>query len=251
MEQDRIVDNQDIIRKAVLHNLSNMKTTLNNHRKRRGAKATKATSNSPDATKPDAKDRKDYPDSDDDDDDIGTNTDRLNVSTELFSQGDHESIPAAQTLLQPAARGLSPQREADVDVPLFEMVLSDDNNDSDANNEDNEDDGDDGEPLEFCVNDFDYWMCTGRLDEMRHSVFKELCARHLPQNFVWLLRQCAQLVECNERDVYRELLIVENFYAYRLAPFEQMRNMPLYRPERRQMHIPELRKSVQHFSPHW
>lgn len=262
MEHDRIVDHQDVIKKIVIHNLSEMQMTLNAHRKSRGAKATNKSS--PDAAKPAAKDGIDHSDDDDkddkDNDDIVADKSMLNMSKELFTQGDNDEIPAAQTLQQEG--GLSPQRETDVDVPLFEMVLSDDNDDSDDDKDndndidagkdnDNDSDAGDDPPLEFCVNNFDYWMCTGRPDEMRHSVFKELCARQLPQNFVWLLRQCAQLIECNERDVYRELLIVENFYAYRLAPFEQMRHMLLFRPERRQMHIPELGKTVQHFSPHW
>lgn len=145
---------------------------------------------------------------------------------------------------------LSPRRECDEDaVPLFEMVLSEDD-DAEDDDGDSASDDDVDPPLEFCVNDFDYWMCSGRLDEMRHVVFKDLCQR-MPQNFVWLLRQCTQMIECNERDVYRELLVVENFYAYRLAPVQRMRNMLLYQAVRRPMHIPAMKRLLVKLSELW
>lgn len=158
--------------------------------------------------------------------------------------GEQSSLPNEATARVP----LSARRDADSDaVPLFEMVLSDDDDDDDAKSDCSDDDE---RPLEFCVNSFDYWMCSGRLDEMQQSVFKDLCQR-MPRNFVWLLRQCAQMIECNERDVYRELLVVENFYAYRLAPVQRMRNMLLYQPVRRRMHVPELSRLVLHLSTQW
>lgn len=158
-----------------------------------------------------------------------------NESLELFSQpmaptdSDDADIPAAQLTTET----LQPRQIVET-VPLFEMILSEDEADADDENAENE-------PLHLCLNSFDYWLRAGRVDEMRYGVFAELCALTLPQNFVWLLRQCAQLIECSERDVYRELMIVENFFAYRLAPVERMRNVTFYQPEkRRRMHIPDV-----------
>lgn len=166
----------------------------------------------------------------------------LNESAELFTQplpsanaidddNEHDAIPAAQMTTET----LQPRR-IDETVPLFEMILSEDEADVDEN----DDDDDNTAPLQFYLNSFDYWLRSGRVDEIKYSVFAELCTPTMPQNFVWLLRQCAQLIECQERDVYRELMIIENFFAYRLAPVEQMRNVACYLPERRSMHIPDV-----------
>lgn len=69
------------------------------------------------------------------------------------------------------------------------------------------------------LNNHEHWLCMGYQLEMTKPNFTNL-RKQLPLNFQWMLRQCAHTIQCSERDVYQELQVLENQYAYVLKSFD-------------------------------
>lgn len=94
-----------------------------------------------------------------------------------------------------------------------------------SDDSDDEEDDDDktaqpnADTLTLTRTNFEHWLCMGFQQEMTKENFGNLCAQ-LPLNFQWMLRQCAFIVQCHERDVYHELQVLENQYAYVLQSQE-------------------------------
>lgn len=161
----------------------------------------------------------------------------LNKSQELFDDGDtallNDTIPAAQI-------SSKPRRDIDESVPLFEISpLSDD-----------EDDQDYTDTVTLKVTNYEHWLCMGNQLAMNKLHFTNLCSQ-LPLNFQWMLRQCAHIVQCHEREVYQELQVLENQYMHVLKSFGHMTNTLMYQETKNREHVPGMSKLSNTLRKYW
>lgn len=77
--------------------------------------------------------------------------------------------------------------------------------------------------IEFTISNFDYWIAMKNIYYLTNGTFKESTAE-LPKSFQWLLQQCALQIHMNPKDLYVELLAIENQYRYILKPIFKMKN---------------------------
>lgn len=145
----------------------------------------------------------------------------VDTSNQLFEEGDASMLDDSF----PAAQKTKPRRDIDESIPLFEIPLSDEDNDYD--------DHQFTDIITLLVNNNEHWLCMGHQLEMTKPQFMNLC-QQLPLNFQWMLRQCAHTVQSHERDVYQELQVFENQFAYVLKSFGVMSNTLLYQSAKKQ-----------------
>lgn len=82
--------------------------------------------------------------------------------------------------------------------------------------------------LEFLVSNFDYWIAMENIYYITNNSFNETMTG-LPLSFQWLLEQCALQIRQNTKDLYIELLAIENEFRYVLKPVFKMTNYVEYR----------------------
>lgn len=114
-------------------------------------------------------------------------------------------------------------------APLFDGLDSDDEQLKTEKNDDSITN------VPFEMSNFDYWMFSGFIESLTCNSFKEI-QRDLPKSFNWILQKCASIIECNERDLYFELLILENQMIYVLEQFSKMTNMLLFQERKKVKH---------------
>ncbi|XP_058793595.1 TATA box-binding protein-associated factor RNA polymerase I subunit B [Phymastichus coffea] len=56
-----------------------------------------------------------------------------------------------------------------------------------------------------------YWMYHGIFSRVKNKNF-ELFERELPENFLWLLNECASIVEMTTEDLYEEVCLIEAYH---------------------------------------
>lgn len=138
------------------------------------------------------------------------------------------------------------RQEDEYCIPLFDYDVSDDeevDNDCIA-------DDDDEACLRFDVSNYDYWMNLGYADDLRRDQFKLLQTK-LPKHFNWLLEQCSNTIECNARDVYKELMLIENQFAYVVEDFSKMSNIVLKQNPERYRQVTGLYKFIRFMQRRW
>lgn len=161
------------------------------------------------------------------------NDDSLNENNPLFED---ENISALDDSIQPGQQASRPS------VPLFEISPDeDDNNDDDANLKDS---------ITLMVNNYEHWLCMGHQLEMIKPNFESLCKK-LPLNFQWMLHQCAHVVQCHERDVYQEMQVIENQYAYVLESFGCMTDSLVYKLPTKGERVPGMGKLSNTLRKYW
>lgn len=82
--------------------------------------------------------------------------------------------------------------------------------------------------IELLVSNFDYWIAMENIYYITNQSFNETMSR-LPLSFQWVLRQCAVQIRQHIKDVYVELLAIENEYRYVLRPIFKMHHYVEYR----------------------
>ena len=58
----------------------------------------------------------------------------------------------------------------------------------------------------------EYWMCRCNFSRVKLKNFRQL-KKYMPANFLWLLGECAKVVEMAEVDLYEEVCLVESYYG--------------------------------------
>lgn len=86
--------------------------------------------------------------------------------------------------------------------------------------------------IEFTVSNNDYWIFMENIRNMTNISFEEEL-RKLPSSFQWLLKQCALQLHMQVKDLYIELLAIENQFRYVLKPMHKMKNCIKYRDNKK------------------
>lgn len=82
--------------------------------------------------------------------------------------------------------------------------------------------------IEFIISNYDYWISLENLYHLTNKSFDEK-SKHLPKSFQWLLNQCALQLHQLPKDLYIELMAIENVYRFVLKPTFKMDNCFKYR----------------------
>lgn len=119
-------------------------------------------------------------------------------------------------------RLLEPRRNLDQQTNMLHYLSSDDDlepDDSciDRNNQ-----------IDFILSNFDYWIAMQNIYYITNASFAETL-KALPKSFQWLLNQCALQIHMPVKDLYIELLAIENQYRYVLKPIFKMNHYIKYR----------------------
>ncbi|XP_055378376.1 TATA box-binding protein-associated factor RNA polymerase I subunit B isoform X2 [Condylostylus longicornis] len=81
--------------------------------------------------------------------------------------------------------------------------------------------------LQFSISDMRYWILHGKLD-IKEDDFKNI-KTHMPRNFLWLLETFASYLEADLESLYHELLVIENYYFYKLDDPDRIKNIILFK----------------------
>lgn len=79
--------------------------------------------------------------------------------------------------------------------------------------------------LKFSISDSDYWLLFNSLHSNKHE-FADF-RKTLPKTFQWLLKQCAELIENQDFDLYFELMVIEYYFAKDVKPSNGLSNILL------------------------
>lgn len=82
--------------------------------------------------------------------------------------------------------------------------------------------------IDFSHSNFDYWIFMENINLMTNTSFEDTLMT-LPTSFQWLLKQCAMQLHMNVKDLYIELLAIENQFRYILEPIHIMESCIKYR----------------------
>lgn len=153
----------------------------------------------------------------------GSEVDRNETISDLFSMHSFQyfdelgkDINFDEILAQPR-RNLDEQQN----------ILNADNNHDDSTYE-METDLENTESIDFALSNFDYWICMENIYFQTNQSFAKRLEQ-LPRNFQWLLKHCAAQIHMHPKDLYIELLAIENQFRYVLKPIFKMNNRILYR----------------------
>lgn len=120
-----------------------------------------------------------------------------------------------------------PRRDLDQQPNMLNYQSSDD----DESNDDDDRDLNAEPPLppiEFVISNSDYWIAMQNIYYMTNASFVD-SSNALPKSFQWLLKQCALQLHMHTKDLYMELLAIENQYRYVLKPIFKMDSYIKYR----------------------
>ncbi|XP_031632877.1 TATA box-binding protein-associated factor RNA polymerase I subunit B [Contarinia nasturtii] len=121
-----------------------------------------------------------------------------------------------------------PRRNLDKQSNMLNYQSSDDDDDDgDSNDEmiksDHDLNGENEDSIEFIISNFDYWIAMQNIYYITNASFVD-SVNVLPKHFQWLLKQCALQIHMHIKDLYIELLAIENQFRYVLKPIFKMDN---------------------------
>lgn len=119
-------------------------------------------------------------------------------------------------------RLLEPRRNLDEQPNMLHYLSSDDDSEPDDSTIDN------NNQIDFILSNFDYWILLQNIYYITNASFAETM-NQLPKSFQWLLNQCALQIHMPVKDLYIELLAIENQYRYVLKPIFKMNHYIKYR----------------------
>lgn len=116
--------------------------------------------------------------------------------------------------------------------------LEQDNIFADLSDNDDDDDGEDEDDvqknykklLELNVSNFDYWIIFGKYVNLMDKYGNQIKSQ-FPKSFLWLLETCSNLLDIDWDYLYRELIIIENYFANVLESFENVTNTLRFQTE--------------------
>lgn len=91
-----------------------------------------------------------------------------------------------------------------------------------------ETDLEDADSIELAMTNFDYWICLENIYFLTNQTFLQKLEK-LPRSFQWLLKHCASQLHMHPKELYIELLAIENHFRYVLKPVFKMNDRLLYR----------------------
>lgn len=112
-------------------------------------------------------------------------------------------------------RLLEPRRNLDQQPNMLHYFSSDEDSESDDSSIDSD------KKIDFILSNFDYWIAMQNIYYITNASFAE-ALKELPKSFQWLLNQCALQIHMPVKDLYIELLAIENQYRYVLKPIFKM-----------------------------
>lgn len=123
-----------------------------------------------------------------------------------------------------------PRRNLDKPSNMLEYQSSDDEliNDNSNCDDDHDTNTEQQDSIEFIISNFDYWIAMQNIYYITNASFDD-SVNMLPKNFQWLLKQCALQIHMHIKDLYIELLAIENQYRYILKPIFKMKNYVQFR----------------------
>lgn len=123
-----------------------------------------------------------------------------------------------------------PRRNLDKQPNMLDYQSSDDDDDDDDDTDDDDHDPnvEDTDLIEFVISNFDYWISMQNIYYITNASFTD-SVNKLPKSFQWLLKQCALQIHMHIKDLYIELLAIENQYRYILKPIFKMENYIKFR----------------------
>lgn len=118
-----------------------------------------------------------------------------------------------------------PRRNLDKQPNMLDYQSS---SDDDESNDESNDENSENELIEFVISNFDYWIAMQNIYLITNASFVDN-VNQLPKSFQWLLKQCALQIHMHIKDLYIELLAIENQYRYILKPIFKMENYIKFR----------------------
>lgn len=144
-----------------------------------------------------------------------------------------------------------PRRYLDKQPNMLDYQSSDDDESTDDNDTNNHDlNTDDIQTIEFVISNFDYWMAMQNIYFITNASFVE-SVNALPNTFQWLLKQCALQIHQHIKDLYIELLAIENQYRYILKPIFKMDSYIKYRSDSGKKIDTQTRKAIRCLKRIW
>lgn len=116
-----------------------------------------------------------------------------------------------------------PRRNLDNQPNILDYYPSDDSDEMSDNEFDSN-----ANKIELTVSNFDYWISMQNVYYLTNKTFEDKLSE-LPKSFQWLLNQCALQTHMHIKDLYIELLTIENQYRYVLKPTFKMNNCIKFR----------------------
>lgn len=145
-----------------------------------------------------------------------------------------------------------PRRDLDQQPNMLNYQSSDDESDDDDDHDLN---AERATPtslpsIEFVISNSDYWIAMQNIYYITNASFVD-SANALPKSFQWLLKQCALQLHMHTKDLYIELLAIENQYRYVLKPIFKMDSYIKYRASESKKLDAEVQKSIRNLKRIW
>lgn len=148
-----------------------------------------------------------------------------------------------------------PRRDLDQQPNMLNYQSSDDDESNDGDDHDlNAEHALPSSPpppsIEFVISNSDYWIAMQNIYYMTNASFVD-SLNALPKSFQWLLKQCALQLHMHTKDLYIELLAIENQYRYVLKPIFKMDSYIKYRSSSSKKLDTETRNAVRNLKRIW
>lgn len=88
------------------------------------------------------------------------------------------------------------------------------------------------EKIQFNMTNFEYWTYMGNMRKVTIEQFSDV-EKKFSLSFAWLLNECSRLLQMDNRDLYHELLVTENYFSYVIKPFEKDQKNLLFQHRRK------------------
>lgn len=76
------------------------------------------------------------------------------------------------------------------------------------------------EKIPFNMTNFEYWTHMGNMKRVTAEHFIDI-EKKFPLSFAWVFNECSRFLQIDNRDLYHELLVTENYFSFVLKPFEK------------------------------
>lgn len=145
------------------------------------------------------------------------NDNEINSNSDRFFDEEEDNFDNDEIVLK------EPRRDLDEQPNMLRYQSSDEDDDQSTDSNFSAE-----KSIDFVISNFDYWIALQNIYYITNASFDETF-KDLPTSFQWLLKQCALQIQMPIKDLYIELLAIENEYRYILKPIFKMKNHIEYR----------------------
>lgn len=153
----------------------------------------------------------------------GSEADRNETISDLFSMHSFQYFDELGKDINFDEILSEPRRHLDEQQNILNYAVGQDDSMSDI-----EADLEGADSIEFALTNFDHWICMENIYFQTNQSFVRKLEK-LPRSFQWLLKHCATQLHMHPKDLYIELLAIENQFRYVLKPVFKMKNRILNR----------------------